>query len=148
MSVSSPSNTLQGTASSSFGPGTSPGPHPLSSIAEKGDGSGNEDSDEDDVDEGEGGWKTPPVRSRSAADETVIKTGYLWKKGERRKVRDLLRLVAMMILTKYISYFHRHGRNAGLFCAPHTLHITKRLQSTSCSGYLNSQMSTLVLRYR
>lgn len=61
---------------------------PLSSIAERRSGSG-EDSEDDD-DEGEGGWKTAQVgegNAQGSIDESVIKTGYLCKKGERRKVR-------------------------------------------------------------
>lgn len=57
---------------------------PLSSIAERRSGSG-EDSDDEDVIEG--GWKTADIRTkpRNSVDESVIKSGYLWKKGERRK---------------------------------------------------------------
>lgn len=71
-------------ASSSFQAGTSN--PPLTSIAER-HGSGDE-SEEDEDDEEEGGWRTADVRGkpRGSADETVLKAGYLWKKGERRKV--------------------------------------------------------------
>ena len=46
-----------------------------------------EDSDEDrepdeDVDDGKA------IHKRKSSDETIIKSGYLWKKGERRKVRS------------------------------------------------------------
>ncbi|KAF7336812.1 Pleckstrin y domain-containing family A member 1 [Mycena venus] len=59
---------------------------PLSSIAERRSGSGGEDSEDEDADEEEGGWKTSAVRHpQGGADESVIKAGYLWKKGERRK---------------------------------------------------------------
>ncbi|PPQ68645.1 hypothetical protein CVT26_002929 [Gymnopilus dilepis] len=67
-------------ASSYVGPSTSQ--PPLSSIAERRSDSG-EDTDDD-----EGGWKTADVRAsqpRSSIDDSVIKAGYLWKKGERRK---------------------------------------------------------------
>ncbi|KAF5376173.1 hypothetical protein D9757_009340 [Collybiopsis confluens] len=60
---------------------------PLSSIAERSLGSGGEDSEDDD-DEGEGGWNTAQANEghvQGNMDETVIKSGYLWKKGERRK---------------------------------------------------------------
>jgi hypothetical protein len=62
------------------------GPHqqPLSSIAERRSASG-EDSEDDD-DEGEGGWKTAQTNPHGSKDNSVIKSGYLWKKGERRKV--------------------------------------------------------------
>ncbi|KAL4072757.1 hypothetical protein V8B97DRAFT_1870295 [Scleroderma yunnanense] len=58
---------------------------PLSSIAERRSGSGGEESEEDDEDEE--GW---PSVDRSgnvltSMEESVIKSGYLWKKGERRK---------------------------------------------------------------
>lgn len=65
--------------------GTSMVQHPLSSIAERRSGSG-EDSDEEE--EEEGGWRSVTVREKpcDSVDEGVIKSGYLWKKGERRKV--------------------------------------------------------------
>jgi len=55
---------------------------PLSSIAE---GSlASEDSEDDrEVDEDAGADKA--VRKRKSSDETIIRSGYLWKKGERRK---------------------------------------------------------------
>ncbi|KAF9485132.1 PH-domain-containing protein [Pholiota conissans] len=64
--------------------GTSSSQPPLSSIAERRSDSGEDSEDEDAV---EGGWKTADVRTkpRNSADESVIKAGYLWKKGERRK---------------------------------------------------------------
>ena len=46
-----------------------------------------EDSEDDrDVDDDTGGDKA--VHKRKSSDETIIRSGYLWKKGERRKVRD------------------------------------------------------------
>ncbi|KAI8980069.1 hypothetical protein BD414DRAFT_109061 [Trametes punicea] len=58
---------------------------PLSSIAERRSGSG-EESEEGSDDE-EGGWRVQDMTAaaRAPLDETVIKAGYLWKKGERRK---------------------------------------------------------------
>jgi hypothetical protein len=58
---------------------------PLSAIAERRSGSG-EDTEDDD--EEEGGWKTAKMKDKvtDAVEEGVIKSGYLWKKGERRKV--------------------------------------------------------------
>lgn len=63
---------------------------PLSSIAERRFGSG-EDSDEEEEEE-EGGWRSADLRAnlRLSVDEGVVKSGYLWKKGERRKVFILL----------------------------------------------------------
>ncbi|KAF5337929.1 hypothetical protein D9758_013107 [Tetrapyrgos nigripes] len=76
-----------GMVTSLAGGSHAPAQQPLSSIAERRSGSGGEDSEDED-DEGEGGWKTADVSSiqlKDAVDEVVIKTGYLWKKGERRK---------------------------------------------------------------
>ncbi|KZT67973.1 PH-domain-containing protein [Daedalea quercina L-15889] len=76
-----PNVTVTGTALA-----TSPSQQPvLSAIAERRDGSG-EESDEDE-DEGEGGWRTADNKKsqRGSYDETVLMSGYLWKKGERRK---------------------------------------------------------------
>ena len=75
-----------GFVSSSLHTGASSTQPPLSSIAERRSNSGEDTEDEDDV--VEGGWKTAdvPAKPRSSVDESVIKAGYLWKKGERRKV--------------------------------------------------------------
>ncbi|TFK33220.1 hypothetical protein BDQ12DRAFT_615588, partial [Crucibulum laeve] len=74
-----------GHASNSLHVGSSSSQPPLSSIAERRSGSG-EDS-EDEEEEVEGGWKSADIRTkpRGSVDESVIKSGYLWKKGERRK---------------------------------------------------------------
>ncbi|KAF7791753.1 hypothetical protein EIP86_002777 [Pleurotus ostreatoroseus] len=57
---------------------------PLSSIAERRSGSG-EESEEDEEDE-DGGWRAETLeQARGSHDETVLMSGYLWKKGERRK---------------------------------------------------------------
>ncbi|CAA7266979.1 unnamed protein product [Cyclocybe aegerita] len=58
---------------------------PLSSIAERRSDSGEDSEDDEDVPEG--GWKAAEARARprNSIDEGVIKAGYLWKKGERRK---------------------------------------------------------------
>jgi hypothetical protein len=60
-------------------------PVPLTSIAERRVGSGEDSEDEDE--EEVGGWKTADagVTANNSVDEGVIKAGYLWKKGERRK---------------------------------------------------------------
>lgn len=57
---------------------------PLSSIAERDTASGDE-SDEDDEDDGEGAEWRSHIQPRTH-ENSVIKAGYLWKKGERRKV--------------------------------------------------------------
>lgn len=81
--IAIPSSSHQGGSTHA---GTSSSQPPLSSIAERRSDSGEDTEDEDVV---EGGWKTAAVRTkpRNSADESVIKAGYLWKKGERRKVR-------------------------------------------------------------
>ncbi|KAJ7067188.1 pleckstrin-like protein [Mycena amicta] len=58
----------------------------LSSIAERRSGSG-EDSEEDEGEEEIGGWRSADRGSPhlNSTEESVIKAGYLWKKGERRK---------------------------------------------------------------
>ncbi|KII85129.1 hypothetical protein PLICRDRAFT_45260 [Plicaturopsis crispa FD-325 SS-3] len=60
---------------------------PLSSIAERRTGSGDESEEEDEEDEEEGGWMSSDRagKRQGSVDESVIKAGYLWKKGERRK---------------------------------------------------------------
>ncbi|KAL5526003.1 hypothetical protein ACEPAG_7341 [Sanghuangporus baumii] len=74
--------------SMSLGLSTSVSSKPLSSIAERRSGSGDEESDDnEEVDED---WTqdhnaTEAARSRKQDGDTVIKTGYLYKKGERRK---------------------------------------------------------------
>lgn len=74
-----------GQGGSSLHAGTSSHP-PLTSIAERRSNSGEDTEDEEDA--VEGGWKTADVQAkpRNSIDESVIKAGYLWKKGERRKV--------------------------------------------------------------
>ena len=78
-----------GQGGSSLHAGTSSHP-PLTSIAERRSNSGEDTEDEEDA--VEGGWKTADVQAkqRGSIDESVIKAGYLWKKGERRKVRNIL----------------------------------------------------------
>ncbi|KAG0706750.1 PH-domain-containing protein [Suillus ampliporus] len=78
----SPTSQSYGSNSVLSGSTTQP---PLSSIAEGRSGSG-EESDEDEEEE-EGGWRTATTTEKphSSFDEKMIKSGYLWKKGERRK---------------------------------------------------------------
>lgn len=88
---------------------------PLSSIAERRSGSGGEDSEDDDDDEGEGGWKTAQIGEgpqQSSIDEGVIKAGYLWKKGERRKVWNLFHF----ILWVYNLFFSVIDMEEALVC--------------------------------
>ncbi|TRM64287.1 hypothetical protein BD626DRAFT_491338 [Schizophyllum amplum] len=62
---------------------------PLSAIAERRSVSGGEDSEDEDDADGAGGWRTASEASapRGPLGEgtTILKAGYLWKKGERRK---------------------------------------------------------------
>ena len=115
--------------SGSFVPGTSPHP-PLSSIIERRSGSGDESDEEDDGEEA-GGWQPVDTKGkpRTSSDETVIKAGYLSKKGERRKVYTSSLYSAKVVLIS----FRRHGRSVGLCCGQHTWRTTKRTQSTSYS---------------
>ena len=102
---------------------------PLTSIAERRSGSGEES--EDDEDDEDGGWRAGTVeRGRGSQDETVLMSGYLWKKGERRKVWDDLPRLRQTLI-----HFNcrRPGKNAGLCSDQHTLHSTKPPRSTSCS---------------
>ncbi|OSC98251.1 PH-domain-containing protein [Trametes coccinea BRFM310] len=65
--------------------GTASSQPPLSSIAERRSQSGEES--EEGTDDEEGGWRVEDssAATQGSLNETVIKTGYLWKKGERRK---------------------------------------------------------------
>ncbi|KAF8206159.1 hypothetical protein K438DRAFT_1816686 [Mycena galopus ATCC 62051] len=85
--ILSPESTLSPTAVGS-NLYTAPSAQPLlSSIAER-SVSGGEDSEDEDADSEEGGWKTGEARhqhQQGSVEEYVIKAGYLWKKGERRK---------------------------------------------------------------
>ncbi|PIL35357.1 hypothetical protein GSI_02083 [Ganoderma sinense ZZ0214-1] len=83
--VISPSPMSTSVSGALLAPGSSQ--PPLQSIAERRSHSGGEDSEEDEEDE-EGGWRTQAstgTMMQGSLHETVIKTGYLWKKGERRK---------------------------------------------------------------
>ncbi|KAI5119121.1 hypothetical protein M0805_007867 [Coniferiporia weirii] len=76
--------------SMSLGLSTSASSKPLSSIAERAVGSGDEESDEDDEPEGDEEWaheRDQPYVTRGAGPDgdSIIKSGYLLKKGERRK---------------------------------------------------------------
>lgn len=104
---------------------------PLSSIAERRSGSG-EESDEDEEEE-EGGWRTAHMAetANGSVDEKMIKSGYLWKKGERRKVRTSETVfVAFGVDINY----HRHGRRDGLCSDLHTSHTTRRTRSINYYG--------------
>ncbi|KAG1754102.1 hypothetical protein EDD22DRAFT_913791 [Suillus occidentalis] len=78
------SPTSQSYGSNTVGSTSQP---PLSSIAEGKSGSGDESDEDEDEEEEEGGWRTASKAEKphSSFDEKMIKSGYLWKKGERRK---------------------------------------------------------------
>ncbi|KAH8117773.1 PH-domain-containing protein [Phellopilus nigrolimitatus] len=76
--------------SMSVGLSTSASSKPLSSIAERRSGSGDDDSDEEEDPECDEEWPQENDHNHEAQkkrpdDDSVIKMGYLWKKGERRK---------------------------------------------------------------
>jgi hypothetical protein len=87
-SILSPENqTLTPSTSTSAGALYTPNisQPPLTSIAEGPlPSEDSEDDREADEDVGEG----KEVHKRKSSDETIIKSGYLWKKGERRKVHS------------------------------------------------------------
>jgi hypothetical protein len=122
--------------SQSYGSNTIPGSTsqpPLSSIAEGKSGSG-EESDEDEEEEEEGGWRTATMAEKphGSFDEKMIKSGYLWKKGERRKVRTS---ETFFFAIGVDSNYHRHGRNDGLCFDLHISHITRPTRNTNCYAY-------------
>lgn len=47
-----------------------------------------EDSEDDREGDEDIGGGDKAAHKRKSTDETIIKSGYLWKKGERRKVRN------------------------------------------------------------
>lgn len=101
-------------------------PPPLSSIAEQSPGSGAEDSDEE---EEEGGWQMgEDVAAKTPRGvDTTIKSGYLAKKGARRKVLFVLSFK----LSEVSSTLFRHGRNVGSFFGLLTWRFTKRKRNTN-----------------
>ena len=85
----------------SLGLSTSASSKPLSSIAERRSGSHDDESDEDEDGEGEEGWThdhevNASVQRQKAEGESVLKMGYLLKKGERRKVRKICVFSALL----------------------------------------------------
>ncbi len=115
---------------------------PLSAIAERSN-SGEDTEDEDD--EEEGGWKSAASRvgTHDSVDESVIKAGYLWKKGERRKVGDV-----RVLHCAFPHCFCRHGRNGGSSYDRHNWLTTRRMQSTNYFAFWNYRMSIPVHKSR
>jgi hypothetical protein len=91
--------------------------NPLSSIAERRVGSG-DDSEDEDEEEDEGGWKAADVKGkmRGNAEEIVIKAGYLWKKGERRKVCHTTNLSGNPLMTICYSTFVTTDMEKAVVC--------------------------------
>jgi len=114
----------------------------LFAIAERRSNSGEDTEDEDYA--CEGGWKSADVRNapRGQADESVLKAGYLWKKGERRKVLLFLMRLAELIADAFFD--HRHGRSGGLSFDRLTLRTTRVQRNISYSVYSNYQTFTRV----
>lgn len=124
----------------SFGLSTSASSKPLSSIAERRSASGDEETDEDE--DGDEEWYHEQHPEDNAGkhqdEESVIKTGYLWKKGERRKVSGLNLL---MFMPPEMSV--RLGRNGGLYFGLLNLPSTNLLRSISYCGFWIFPMFTL-----
>ena len=77
--------------SMSLGLSTSASSKPLSSIAERRGGSGDEESEEDDEPEGDEELEhgaSAAISGKRQDGDSIIKSGYLFKKGERRKVNS------------------------------------------------------------
>jgi len=112
---------------------------PLSSIAEARSASG-EESDEDE--EEEEGWRTARMAEtlHGSVDEKMIKSGYLWKKGERRKVRTS---ETVFVAFGVDRNYHRHGRRDGSCSDPHISHTTRR--TPSINYYASSTSPTYTL---
>jgi hypothetical protein len=98
----------------------------LSAIAERRSNSGEDTEDEDEA--GEGGWKAADVRAPipNPADGSVLKAGYLWKKGERRKVCNASAVQCTTCITPILFACLRHGRNAGSSFGLHIWRTTRR----------------------
>jgi len=102
----------------------------LSAIAER-----RSDSGEDSEDEDEGGWKRTDVRSPPVShptDESVLKAGYLWKKGKRRKVTHCL-----FLLSGINHLLFRRGRNVGSSFGPLIWRTTKLRKNINYSVFWN-----------
>lgn len=92
---------ISGTESDSDTPEHAPSgsaPPPLSAIAER--RRAGEDSEDDEEDNG--AWRTADIPR--AAGESDLRAGYLWKKGERRKVRPWSYL-SLNFFAKHIPLF-------------------------------------------
>ena len=100
-----------------------------------------EDSEDDrEGDEDVAGDKA--VHKRKSNDETIIRSGYLWKKGERRKVRDDLRSPRSMRLRRSLTRCYRGYIYPGLeeavvrveICSPGILQDFGRIPATPALG--------------
>ena len=106
---------------------------PLSVIAERRSTFG-EESDEDEEEESE--WRPGSLHDNEANDESVVKSGYLWKKGERRKVSRMALTMVGIIYVRII----RRGKSAGLSSAPLNSLIIRMSENISASIYFTSEI--------
>jgi hypothetical protein len=101
---------------------------PLSSIAERHSGSGEDSEDEEDAEGKSSNYQGK--KARGSPGEGVIKAGYLWKKGERRKVRIVVLLPRNLIF--YVHVINRHGKSGGLCYVQLIWHTIRRPPSMNC----------------
>ena len=125
---------------------SSSAPPPLSAIAEQ--RRAGEDTEDDE--EGTGAWRTADV-PRTAGDSD-LRAGYLWKKGERRKVRHLQRSQMAShdvangvhdVLFSFVLFFvtrTRPGSGGGSSCVLHTWLTTRLRPNISCTGFSTYKM--------
>ena len=110
---------------------SSSAPPPLSAIAER--RRAGEDTEDDE--EGTGAWRTADVPR--AAGDSDLRAGYLWKKGERRKVRHLQRsqMPSHDVANGYPVTPNRLGSDGGSSCVLRTWLITRLRPNISCTGF-------------
>lgn len=132
---------------------------PLTAIVERRNASGEEsDDDEEEGDE----WQPGPSDREAHGDsgnkeDVIVKSGHLWKKGERRKVNFLrLGLVLLVISVRdliEIPYpgrslaifdaLFRTGRSGGLCFGPPNWLLTRTRKNTSSRVFWTCEMSTV-----
>jgi hypothetical protein len=127
---------------------SSSAPPPLSAIAERRRAGEDTEDDEEDT----GAWRTADV-PRTAGDSD-LRAGYLWKKGERRKVRHLQRSqmpshdVANTMMCSFLSCYlffppcdtNRPGSGGGSSCVLRTWLTTRIRPNISCTGFSTCRM--------
>lgn len=129
---------------------SSSAPPQLSAIAER--RRAGEDTEDDE--EGTGAWRT--ADDPRTAGDSDLRAGYLWKKGERRKVRHLQRSqmafhdVANGVHDVLFSFVlslpstpcdtNRPGSGGGSSCVQRTWPTTRLRPSISCTGFSTYRM--------